>query len=514
METRDLARIKAFKKAAEKPLLLDVLLALVLSWAVMKKATVDGATPALGDGLVALVAFIAVLLRRVHPMLALAVATVASIGAIMHGVSNPGQLVAIGVITYSIAAHTDRRKGMLCALGASAVIYLTGLIVAVDDWWKFETIGIFAWIFLAAAVGDAVRSHRAYIREVEDRAQRAEQTRDEEARRRVMDERVRIARELHDVVAHHIAVISVQAGAAAHVLERRPDQVGPVLAHIREASDTVLREIQSVVGVLRNEDEAESTEPTPGMARLPELLSGLEQAGFSVRPQQRGRPRELPALVDLAAYRIVQEAVTNAHKHGCGPIRLLVEYAPAGVVIEVTNEIRPAPVSPGSGYGLLGMRERAASAGGDVTTGPLGDGRFRVHAVLPAADPAAQSPSLPADAAAGRGVALPTRAAGREAALPTRAAGREAALPTDAAGCGGAALPADAGRAAALPGPSIACLRPRLPAADSAGPGSDLPVRVLHAVTGFNDVEAALSRTTTLMNGLRSCAVPPREEHP
>ncbi|MGA5299153.1 sensor histidine kinase [Nucisporomicrobium flavum] len=401
METRHFARMRAWKEAAaEKPMLLDVLLAFVLAWAVFKATVDDRVTPS--DVLVALVAFVAVLLRRMRPYAALGVATAATVGAVLRGVSNPGLIVALGVITYSIAAHTNRRRGWICALTASSLVYATGLVVAVGDWWRFETLGVFAWIFMAAAAGDAARMHRAYIREVEERARRAEETREEVARRRVMDERVRIARELHDVVAHHIAVISVQAGAAAHILQRQPDQVGPVLAHIRDASDTVLKEIQSVVGVLRSGDEPDSHEPTPGLARLPELLGALEATGFRVRHQQRGVPRGLPALVDLAAYRIVQEALTNAHRYGTGSAALLVEYAPSGVIVEVANDVPPEPsiAGPGSGYGLLGMRERAASAGGEVTAGYVGDGRFRVHAVLPtetsASAPASEEVTAPA----------------------------------------------------------------------------------------------------------------------
>ncbi|ROP34312.1 sensor histidine kinase [Couchioplanes caeruleus] len=381
MQTRHIARLRAWKEVADKPLLLDVLLALVLASAVFKATVDDLVSP--NDVVVAGVAFVAVLMRRIRPFLALGVCTAASIGAVLREVRNPGLIAALGVITYSIAAHTGRRQGWICALISSSLIYVTGLVVSAGDWWRVETLGLFAWIFLAAAAGDAARTHRAYVREVEERARRAEQTREEEARRRVMDERVRIARELHDVVAHHIAVISVQAGAAAHVLERRPEQVGAVLAHIREASDTVLQEIQSVVGVLRGSDEGESTEPAPGLARLPELLASLETAGFTVRLRHRGEPRELPAMVDLAAYRIVQEALTNAHRYGDGTADLLVEYAPSGVVLEIGNGLRPVPGLPGSGYGLLGMRERAASAGGHVTAAPTDDGRFRVHAVLP-----------------------------------------------------------------------------------------------------------------------------------
>jgi signal transduction histidine kinase len=150
----------------------------------------------------------------------------------------------------------------------------------------------------------------------------------------------------------------------------------------------VLREIQLVVGVLRNADEAEGTEPAPGLAQLPELLAGLTAASFRVRHQERGPARRLPLLVDLAAYRIVQEALTNAHRYGTGGATLVVEYTAAGVVVDIGNEIRPFRERAGTGYGLLGIRERAASAGGEVTAGPAGDGRFRVHAVLPAPAPA------------------------------------------------------------------------------------------------------------------------------
>jgi signal transduction histidine kinase len=366
------------------PLAVDALLAVVLAAAGLKQAMVDGgAEPVSGrDVAVAGVAFVAVLLRRRAARLALGIATAASTGAALEGVYNPGLIVALGVITYSIAAHRGRGAGWSCALAASCVVYVAVVAGSPTSWWRPDVLGIFAWVFMAAAVGDAARTHRAYIAEVMERARRAEQTREEEAHRRVIDERLRIARELHDVVAHHIAVISVQAGAAAHVLERRPEQVAPVLAHIRDASDTVLKEIASVVSVLRNSDEQTSTEPTPGLARLPELLGALDAAGFTVRHQLRGEPRELPAVVDLAAYRIVQEALTNAHRYGDGTAALVVEYAPSGVILDVDNAVG-ARQGNGSGYGLLGMRERAVSAGGTVSAGLSEGGRFRVHAVLP-----------------------------------------------------------------------------------------------------------------------------------
>jgi signal transduction histidine kinase len=408
MEETGVMRMK-WGAAASHPLLVDALLALVLSGAVLKSTVMRSGASApesltRGSVLVAGVAVVAVLLRRSRPQIALAVATIAAGVAAIKGVSNPGLIVVLGVIVYSIAAHTNRRNGWSCAVAAAVVVYAATVFASAETWWRPDVLGVFAWIFMAAAVGDAARLHRAYIAEVEERARRAEQTREDEARRRVVDERVRIARELHDVVAHHIAVISVQAGAAAHVLQRSPEQVGPVLAHIRDASDTVLKEIASVVGVLRSSDDRTSTEPTPGLHRLPELLGALRAAGFEVRHQQRGEPRELPALVDLAAYRIVQEALTNAHRYGDGRAGLLIEYAPSGVIVDVENEIREH--GTGTGYGLLGMRERAASAGGTVTAGPVGGtasagpaggtastgdgGRFRVHAVLPTGDVSAK----------------------------------------------------------------------------------------------------------------------------
>jgi signal transduction histidine kinase len=389
MEETGIMRMKRWPVTHWHPLLIDALLAVVLAGFVLKSAVLEpGAALAesvtVGNVLVAVVAFLAVLQRRSRPRIGLLIATCATVGGITQDVSNPGLVVVLGVITYSIAAHISRRDGWICALATASVVYATAVIVSAG--WRPDVLAVFAWIFMAAAVGDAARTHRAYVAEVEARAHRAEQTREQEAQRRVIDERLRIARELHDVVAHHIAVISVQAGAATHVLERRPDQVGPVLAHIREASDLVLKEIASVVGVLRNSDEQASTEPAPGLSRLPELIGALDAAGFGVRHQLRGEPRELPAMVDLAAYRIMQEGLTNAHKYGDGRAALLVEYAPSGVILEVTNEIRTDRDIDGTGYGLLGMRERAIAAGGTVTAGPVGDGRFRVHAVLPTGD--------------------------------------------------------------------------------------------------------------------------------
>ncbi|GIF25920.1 signal transduction histidine kinase [Actinoplanes tereljensis] len=255
------------------------------------------------------------LLRRRYPEPALTLAAAVTTITIVLDTAPAGLFVTVGLLTYSAALYSPRRRPWFYAGTVWTVFMIAGTATHLLSWWGWNQVGLFAFIFGGAGTGDSVRMRRAYIVEVTERARQA---REQEAQRRVIDERLRIARELHDVVAHHIAVISVHAGAADHVLRNRPDEVWPVLGHIRTAADTVLREIKSVITVLRDPQEVASTEPTPGMDRLGDLLAGLREAGFEVRHQQRGDSRPLPAVADLAAYRIVQEALTNAHRYGSG----------------------------------------------------------------------------------------------------------------------------------------------------------------------------------------------------
>ncbi|MCD0445716.1 histidine kinase [Glycomyces sp. A-F 0318] len=335
--------------------------------------------------LVAAAAALAVLtLRRRRPERVLILATaVLIVVMVATGDRHPLLIVPWMIAAYTFVRRTGRRRAWLVAASCIAAMYLAGGLFTPGGWSDPSNLGAVAWPIAIVAIADAARSRRAYITEVEERARRAEETREEEALRRVAEERLRIARELHDVVAHHIAVINVQAGAAAHVLKTRPEAVEPALGHIRRAADTVMKELGAVVGVLRGPDElAPPTEPTRGLARLAELLDAFAAAGLQVEHRQRGEARELPAVVDLAAYRIVQESLTNAHKHGTGKARLDVAYTPAAVVVDVRNTA--AASGGGTGYGLVGMRERAAAAGGTVTAGRGGDGTFAVHAELPA----------------------------------------------------------------------------------------------------------------------------------
>jgi len=334
------------------------------------------------------------LIRRWRPVPVLTAATVLAMITITLGRPPDGLFIAVGLLTYSAVLYSPRRRPWFYAGLVWAALMATGTVVHLLGWWNTEQLTVAAIIFGGAGVGDSVRMRRAYVAEVTERARQAELSREEEARRRVVDERLRIARELHDVVAHHIAVISVHAGAADHVLRHQPDRVWPVLGHIRTAADTVLAEIKSVISVLRDPDEVRDAEPAPGLERVPDLLAGMAATGFAVRHRQRGEPRPLPAVVDLAAYRIVQEALTNAHRYGDGGADLDLEYAADTLRVEVTNRVT-AGSGPGTGsgrgtgFGLLGMRERATAANGTITAGPTGDGMFRVRAELPTDDRAA-----------------------------------------------------------------------------------------------------------------------------
>ncbi|MFI5957543.1 sensor histidine kinase [Cryptosporangium sp. NPDC051539] len=362
--------------------LLDTTLGLALTALVLQIES--GQPPARRIGF-ACAAVALVALRRRYPVPVLFVNTVLVMVTLVLRTPSNAMLLVLGVTIYAVATHADRRPWLHVA-AALTVLVGAGLLFDFHYWWRIDSLRLLAWVFGSAALGDAVHSRRAYLAEATERIRQAELSREEEARRRVIDERVRIARELHDVVAHHIAVISVQAGAATHVLRQNAENVWPVLVHIREAADTVLTEIQSVVGVLRDPNEVASTEPTPGLDRLADLLHGLRAMGFRVDVDERGTPRPLPAMTDMAAYRIIQEALTNAHRYGDGGARLELTYTPDLVALEVTNRLGHPVRHPvrGSGYGLVGMRERAAAAQGTLVTGPTDDGSFRVLAVLPA----------------------------------------------------------------------------------------------------------------------------------
>ncbi|MFC9286840.1 sensor histidine kinase [Streptomyces sp. NPDC057052] len=330
----------------------------------------------------------ALVLRRIAPLAVLAVTGACSVAESVTGDPRAPVAMSAVIALYTVASTTDRPTTWRVGLLTMTVLTGAAMLAGPLPWYAQENVAILAWTGIGATAGDAVRSRRAVVRAIRERAERAERTREEEARRRVAEERLRIARDLHDVVAHHIALVNVQAGVAAHVMDRRPDQAKEALAHVREASRSALNELRATVGLLRQSGDPEApTEPAPGLDRLDELAGTFRNAGLRVEVARSDHGTELPAAVDLAAYRVIQEALTNVRKHAGPEARAEVSVVRVGPHIEVTvldDGAGDVPASEdGGGHGLLGMRERVTALRGALTTGPRYGGGYRVHAILP-----------------------------------------------------------------------------------------------------------------------------------
>ncbi|MEV7203054.1 sensor histidine kinase [Streptomyces griseoluteus] len=337
---------------------------------------------------VAAVGCFALLWRHRHPFGVLVTAVACGVVFDVLGVrESPLVTSPVIVSVYTVAARTDRRTTWIVASASATLLVGAAMLFAPGSWLDPDNAALLAWTALPAAVGDGVRSRRAYVAAVEERAEHAERTREQEARQRVAAERVRIARELHDVVAHHIALINAQAGVAVHLVERRPEQLVTALEGIRDTSRSALEELRVTVGLLRQSDDPDAPrDPMPGLAQVPELVASFERVGLSVRHVRRGMAEPLAPAVDLAAYRIVQEALTNVRKHvGADHARLYLHYRPQWLTITVEDDGRAGPHEPhlGTGHGLIGMRERAASVGGKLEAAARPDGGFTVTAELP-----------------------------------------------------------------------------------------------------------------------------------
>ena len=337
-------------------------------------------TPDSAFALVA-VAGLVLAVRYRWPRVVLAVSAGAVAVYSLLGYENGAAVLAPVVALYTLATRLPVRRAL--AWGVLTTLVLMGATAAHNPFGPTGA-GFYLLPGLTAAAtlgGIAVASHRAYIASIQDRAEA-------DARRTIDEERLRIARELHDVVAHTMATINVQAGAAAHVLRDRPDAAAEALATIKSVSKDGLRELRTILNVLRQADEADPTQPTPGIGQIRGLIDGAARAGLETSLTVRGAARPLPAAVDLAAYRIVQESLTNAIRHA-GPATAAVTLAYAGgeLLVEVTDTGLgdPADASAGGGHGLIGMRERALSVGGSLQAGPRPEGGYRVTAWLPTA---------------------------------------------------------------------------------------------------------------------------------
>ncbi|MGD8193559.1 sensor histidine kinase [Herbiconiux sp. P18] len=322
-------------------------------------------------------------LRRRWPVPVLAAILVVYGAASLVGTLSPGVAIAVAIAMFGVANRSDRRTTAVIAACAVVAVVLLSLLAAISSVFDPRALQYAITVAFASAAGDATRSRREYIVAVTERAERAEQTREAEASRRVAEERLRIARDLHDAVAHQISVISLNAGVASSSLESRPEKAREALGTIRRASRSVLQEIGNLLEVLRADDgERRADAPQPGLDRLDDLVAEFAEAGLTVSVRVDGDPSRVAGAAGLVAYRVVQEALTNAHKHGVEQrAHVLLEVGDEAVTVVVTNPVGGEPAL-GSGHGLLGIRERVASVRGTVDAGVV-PGGWRVLAVLP-----------------------------------------------------------------------------------------------------------------------------------
>jgi signal transduction histidine kinase len=317
-----------------------------------------------------------------------------------------GATLAVLVLLYTIAAYRPRRWSILalctCIAGAVAAAFL----------WPGAETGphLAARLLLCAVVcgcavstwllGDSMRYRRGYYAALEDRAARLEAERDAQATIAAAAERARIARELHDVIAHHVSVMVVQADGAGYALRSDPETAQAALKAIAGTGRQALTEMRRLLGVLRTADDQAQLAPMPGLDELRELLDQARSAGLAVRYTLVGTPRDLPEGAELAAYRVVQESLTNTRKHAglAASAAVTMRYEPDGLIVEVTDDGMASPAGEVTGgHGLAGMRERIAMYGGTVHAGPLVGGGFGVVARLPCPDaPAASTAVRPA----------------------------------------------------------------------------------------------------------------------
>lgn len=334
--------------------------------------------------------------RRSRPLLALAVSVACVVVVALAGTFAPSALLAVAITAFSAADRTRRPVAVVSVLSAALAVFLVAAVPLDGDLLDPRVLQLVLFVVLGGALGDASRSRREaetsrqqVLDAVTERAERAERDLDDEARRRVTEERVRIARDLHDVVAHQIAVISLSAGVASSSMETRPERAREALTTIRSASRTVLTDIGGLMALLRADDadDLRHLHPQAGLAQVDELVARFAGVGLRVdldRAQGVVETAALSPASDHVAYLVLQEGLTNAHKHGTGASAAVVLRSGGGTLdLSVTNPVHPG-ASPESldGHGLRGLRERVASVRGRVETSQA-DGLFRLDISVP-----------------------------------------------------------------------------------------------------------------------------------
>jgi signal transduction histidine kinase len=323
---------------------------------------------------------LALILRRFHPRGVLAfVFAMTLVYVALNYPQGPNYVSLIVAFMAAVIAGDRLAAGAAVLAGWAMYLWLPAALGHTSLPTVLAALAVGAWLIVLFAAAEAIRERR-------QRAAEARQAREREARRRADEERLRIARELHDVLAHNISLINVQSGVALHLIDDQPEQARSALSAINQASADALREVRSVLGVLRGNREQAPLAPTVGLGQLDELVSRAAAAGVEVALRVGGDRRPLPASVDLAAFRIVQESLTNVVRHaGASAATVELTYGDGELQIQIDDDGRGTGLASddGSGSGIAGMRERAAALGGEFEAGPLSDGGFRVRARLP-----------------------------------------------------------------------------------------------------------------------------------
>ncbi|WP_426185164.1 sensor histidine kinase [Microbacterium sp. TWP3-1-2b2] len=321
--------------------------------------------------------------RRRYPWVVLAGCVACFVGASLLLDLTPFSALPTGIAVFTLATRTTRRTVIIAVLCVLVVMIPASVF---HEWASLHPLTILVLVMVGffAAAGDAIRSRRAYIEQITQRAVQAEQTREAEASRRVAEDRLRIARDLHDAVAHQISVINLHAGVASRAIDEDPDAARAALTTVSTAARRVLGEIGDLLSTLRAPDEAQPLAAAPGLRQMNELIDEFEASGLQVTSRLDGMLDDLPASIDLAGYRLIHEALTNAQKHGSElRAHVWIERSERRLRILVTNPASDrAESAVPAGHGLLGIRERVTAAGGELHAGREG-ATFRIDAVFP-----------------------------------------------------------------------------------------------------------------------------------
>jgi len=381
----------AERSSTQPPWLVDLAVASATSLVAAALIGLAPSRPDLGaaDLVLGGVAVVLTGLRRHHTAIVLALSTALAV-ATTTWLERPTLLVFSSlVLLYTLCVERDRRTSILVGAAVAAVLYVSTRLATEFPGGDERLVIVVVWTIAAVGIADASRSRRDLIRSSNDRLRAVVAAGASITRQRVAEERLAIARDLHDLLAHNLSVMNVQTGVAAHLLHTDPARAERALDIARAAGRDILDELRDLLGVLRSDEDHASTESLPDFDDLAHLVDGMRRSGSSLRWSEMGTRRPMSVPVSVVAYRVAQEALTNAAKHGSGTIELITRFAPDRLHIDVTNPVaRPVPSGPAPGLGIVGIRERVSAVGGHVDIADDLADRFVVRVTLPLVPPA------------------------------------------------------------------------------------------------------------------------------